>query len=794
MKSYLLVGCLAVMFCVLPAQKNISLLGHLSYPGGVSCSNLTAYVDSAGREYALVGTTEGLSIVAIDSPANPHELFLVPGATGNQGMWREVREYNGYAYVTTEQNSGLVVVNLNYLPDSVAYHTINPNGMHTSHTIFIDSTTGVAYVNGTDKGLLFLDVKNNPWNPTYLGKYTNNYVHDCYVRNDTLWAACINDGILKVIDVRNKSTADAAINNITQWATPLNFTHNCWLSDDRKFLFTTDEKPNSTLTCYDVSDLNNVTETDRTQVEPGSNTIIHNTYFRNNFCVTSYYTYGVAVFDVTRKNNLVEVGHFDTSPNFSGDGFNGQWGVWPYLPSGNIICSDIETGLWILKPEYKQAAYIEGTVKDSICQTFLTGVKVEIVGDSATDYTGFLGKFATGTVDTGTFTIRFSKSGYQTATISNVNLQPGLLYTYQVNLLPVSTSNLLVKTIDATSGNPLPNVMILITDTTGAVYQQVSSNSNGEYTFCDFVQGSYNFYAGKWGKVTAVANKAVSNGFDTLNITLANGYYDDFIFDFGWTVSSTASKGIWQRGAPVGTEYNVPDDCNPGTDINTDLGNDCYVTGNGGGNAGDDDIDNGYTILSSPPFDLTGYADAYISYYHWFFNDGGAGSAPNDSLHVYLTNGSDTALIGMCNADSVQSQWVYNNIRVSNFMFNSANMHLIFRAADDNPGHLVEAGVDKFTVIDSLTTTVEQKLSSKIQMQIFPNPFTNQFSIFLKNGDDSNYSIEVENTLGQMLIAKKLTNTYTSVTFGESISPGIYFAKLKYNNTTSQTVKLMKTN
>ena len=397
MKKSIVTFCLALIITLTFSQKNIALLGHLPYANNVTCANIGGYTDTLGREYALVGTSQGLSIVAIDTPTHPHELFLVPGATGNNGLWREVREYKGYAYVTTEQNSGLVIVNLKYLPDSIQYHTVNPNGMRTSHDIFIDEH-GIAYVNGTDKGQLFLDLNTNPYNPTYLGKFTNNYVHDCFVRNDTMYAACINDGIIKVVDVRNKTTADAANSNITQWATPLNFAHNCWMSDDNKYLFTTDEKPNSTLTCYNISDLSNVFETDHTQVDPGSNTIIHNTYFLNNYCPTSYYTYGVAIFDVTRKNNLLEVGHYDTSPAYSGDGFNGQWGVWPYLPSGNLICADIESGLWVLKPTYKRAAYLEGVVKDSVCQTLLTGVKVEIVGDSVTDYTAFLGKYSTGTL------------------------------------------------------------------------------------------------------------------------------------------------------------------------------------------------------------------------------------------------------------------------------------------------------------------------------------------------------------------------------------------------------------
>jgi hypothetical protein len=125
------------------------------------------------------------------------------------------------------------------------------------------------------------------------------------------------------------------------------------------------------MTC---SDFSNVTELSRGQSAPGTNTIIHNTYFLNNYAVNSYYTYGVSIFDVTRKNNLVEVGNFDTSPGFSGDGFNGAWGVWCYLPSGNIIASDIETGLWVLKPTYKRACYLEGTVVDTLCGTLLNNV------------------------------------------------------------------------------------------------------------------------------------------------------------------------------------------------------------------------------------------------------------------------------------------------------------------------------------------------------------------------------------------------------------------------------------
>jgi choice-of-anchor B domain-containing protein len=784
-------------FCLISilsfAQTNLSLLGHLPYGNNITCSNLTGYTDSLGREYALVGNSEGLSIVAIDTPTNPRELFLVPGATGNSGFWREVREYKGYAYVTTEQNSGIVVVNLKYLPDSIAYHTINPNGMSTSHTIFIDEN-GIAYVNGTDKGLLFLNLNTNPWNPTYLGKYTNNYVHDCFARNDTMWAACINDGIVKVIDVRNKANTDAAINNITEWATPLNFAHNTWLSDDNKYLFTTDEKPNSTLTCYQVDDLANVTETDKTQVDPGTNTVIHNTYFLNNYCITSYYTYGITIHDVTRKNNLVETGNFDSSPGFSGDGFNGAWGVWPYLPSGNIIISDIETGLWIVKPTYKRAAYLEGIVKDSICQTFLTGVKIEILGSSVTDYTAFLGKYSTGTVDSGTYTIRFSKNGYLTQDVPNVNLKNGILTTINVNLLPVSTSRLVIKTVDATSGNLLPNTKVLIQDNNGVTFEEITTDNNGQYGYCDFVQGSYNFYGGKWGRITTRVSQTVSNTSDTVIIATLPGYYDDFIMNYGWNVNSTASKGTWVKGEPIGTDYNGTNDCNTDNDVTGDFGFDCYVTGNTGGGAGDDDLDNGYTILSSPAFDLTGYPDPYISYQRWFFNDGGQGAAPNDSLQVWLYNGVDSVLIDMTNADSTQSTWVYRNIRISNYLFTTANMQVRFKTADTNPGHLVEAAVDLFQVIDSGATAISSINTNDVSLRAFPNPFGNQVFIQTNNVIGSNAIVEITNALGQTVFAEKTNGDSSIIRVTPNLSAGIYILKLLQNNNTLKTIKLICTN
>ena len=366
--------------------------------------------------------------------------------------------------------------------------------------------------------------------------------------------------------------------------------------------------------------------------------------------------------------------------------------------------------------------------------------------------------------------------------------------TINISLIPISTSHLVIKTINATNGSALPNTHVLIQDSTGATYQEITTDNYGEYSYCDFVPGKYNFYGGKWGRITALVAKTVSTVQDTVIIATAKGYYDDFIMDYGWTKSQTSSSGTWVRGVPVGTTYNTTNDCNPGLDVSGDFGSDCYVTGNGGGNAGDDDVDNGNTILYSPIFDLSTYTDPYLSYYHWFFNDGGQGNTPNDSLNVWLYNGIDSALIDMADKDSIQSQWVHKNTRVSNYLSATATMRIVFKNADTNPGHLVEAAVDLFEVVDSAATGITNISASNIMLKAIPNPFCNEILIQVNNLTGDNALLEITDALGQTIYTEKINSANPTIQFNGKLSSGIYFLKLTQNNKFLKALKLIRTN
>jgi hypothetical protein len=164
------------------------------------------------------------------------------------------------------------------------------------------------------------------------------------------------------------------------------------------------------------------------------------------------------------------------------------------------------------------------------------------------------------------------------------------------------------RVIDAISNQPVPNAKVWMD---GPADYTPTTDANGYFTIPNLQQDNYTIYAGKWGYVTAtVASQQFTPSTPQITVALQPGYYDDFIFDFGWGESGDATTGEWERGVPVGTTYTsggTTNQSNPGLDVTGDYGNVAYVTGNGGGAAGDDDVDNGSTTLTSPAMDLSTY-------------------------------------------------------------------------------------------------------------------------------------------------------------------------------------------
>lgn len=493
------VTCLSFLLVDAQSNHNISLLSNLAFPPSRGMLNDIWGMKKGAKEYAFVGFEDGVAIVDVTTSTNPVEVFYVQGTFNTA---RDLKTFNNHLYVVNEGSGGLMIIDLNPLPGTltmanVTFYTGNATfPVNTAHNLFIDEN-GIVYLCRTNKTAdnYILSVFNNPKTPVHLGIYNDFELHDAYVRNDTLWGAAIRDGIFVVVDVSNKALP------ITMASQPTSslFTHNIWPTNDGQTVFTTDEVAGAYLDAYDVSNLNNITLLDKVQSSPGQNVVPHNTFFLNNFLITSYYTDGVLIHDVSDPTNMIEVGNYDTSPALSGSGSGGCWGVYPYLPSGIVLASDRQNGLFVLGPSYVQAARLKGNVTNALTFATLDAVNIELVSTTTSTLTNLIGNYSTGIADAGVYDVIYSKTGFVPDTIFNLTLTAGTTVVQNVQLTPLVTSISELNNTDAIEIFPNPFqssfsikipiefqneiLIITITDISGRLIENYQFNGSQLKTF-----------------------------------------------------------------------------------------------------------------------------------------------------------------------------------------------------------------------------------------------------------------------------------------------------------------------
>lgn len=484
---------------VVAQNVNTTFRSKLTYPGQ-TLANIWGY-ETRGKEYALVGGSLGMIIVDITNPDTPHQIVQIPGPNN---LWKEIKTYKNYAYIVSEGGQGIQVVNLSDLPSpNLPSHFYKGDGailnqLNTIHALHIDETKGFLYAWGGglfNGGAKIFDLNPDPYNPVYVGKYTQlGYIHDGYVDNDTMYSGHIYDGQFAIVNLADKS-APELINTQT---TPNAFTHNTWLTPDRKTLLTTDERTNSFLASYDVSDPTDIKFLDKMQTTPGSNSIVHNTYAMRNWAITSWYKDGFNIVDITRPANLIQVGNHDTYPSGTGDGFDGCWGVYPYFPSGNIIASNISVGgageLWIVTPNYVRACYLEGKITNALTGLALANAQIQVLGTSPLlqEVSANNGLYKTGQQAEGYFTVRVTKSGYQDFETS-VYLQRGELIELNVPLYPNGLATLNGTVIRHDDGQPVEGASVWLFG--GQNLSALPTDVNGTFSIGNIPQGTYDIAA-----------------------------------------------------------------------------------------------------------------------------------------------------------------------------------------------------------------------------------------------------------------------------------------------------------
>ncbi len=741
MKLLLATASLLLLSCNFSlAQLNIDSIGHIDLNAmhNQELNDVWGYVDEFGNEYAIAGGSKGVSIVDLSTPSNPTETFFAPGL---ESVWRDIKTWGDYAYITTEADAGLTIIDLSPLPASSAltttvYTGAPGNNWDSAHNLYIDSA-GYCYIFGSDRGnggVIILDLNIDPMNPVEVGVFDTWYAHDGFVENDTMYAAHIFDGFFSVVDVQDRSNPILLGTAVT----PSSFAHNVWTSNGQ-YAFTTDEVSGGFIGAFDISDPQNIVEVDRIQSSPGAGIIPHNTHVRQNHIITSYYADGVVVHDITYPYNLVEIGNYDTYPDQTAS-YNGCWGVFPFFPSGLIVASDITEGLFVLSPAYTQAAYLEGLIRDASTLSPINNASVEILGGNQIDASDFSGFYATGIATGGAYAVNYSKIGYYPQSIP-ITISNGIITTVDVNLSPIPQYAFTVNVLDLGTGNPIDNAQVRLE--ADLITHEGSTNALGAESFMLYYEEYYKIYVGKWGHVTHCDSVYIDNSTGSITVYLEEGIYDDFVFDFNWTVTGSAVTGQFERAIPFGTAIGT----NPGEDAPLDCGDYCYVTGNAANlNADFDDVDGGNTVLKSPVMDLTGFSDPYVNYARFFYNYFGPIQPFDDSLKVSVSNGLQTAVIDIVGSDtSIFFEWLPQSIRLLDYISLTSNMQFTFETSDNDPEvNITEAAIDYFFIAEGSTAGVKE---IETAVRVYPNP--TETTLHVETERDGFYRIM--NLNGQMM-------------------------------------------
>jgi choice-of-anchor B domain-containing protein len=638
-------------------SDNVELLSWI--PGidfaGASTSGNTCegYVSPGGREYAIIGLGLGTGFADITDPGDPQIVGFIPSI---ESLWRDVWTYQTYCYTVSEGGGGIQIINLNQIDLGVVslVGSVNTPGSSSTHTAFVNKDTGYLYRcgGGSTLGVRIYSLA-NPANPTYVATaLSSRYVHECqtvlytsgpYAGKEILFCySNTNSGGgspgVDILDITNK----ANIIWLSQATYPNpRFSHQGWLSPDYHYIYLNDELDhqnvggNPTLTrIIDVSNLSAPVYVG--SFDNGAGSIDHNLYTKDNLIFESNYRSGLRVFDATNPLAPTEVAFFDTYPPDNNKNFNGLWDNYPYLPSGTVIGSDIEKGLfvWHIGPSMLVFDFPNG--QPDLINPNGANVAVTISNQS-------------GTLAPATAKLWLDTGGGFVAT----------------NLVPVN-GNLFNAAFPAVAcGTPIK-------------YYISAQTTSG--TTVRFPAGAPTSYF----TVTAATDAFV-------------GITDTLETNTGWVVGApgdNAATGVWTRVDPIGTAAQPEDDHTPVPGVM------CWVTGQGsvGGGVGENDIDGGTTTLTSPTMDATQGDLAFIEYYRWYSNNQGA-SPDEDTMPVQISNNNGASWVQLELVSENAGDWVSRSFRVDDFVTPSNQMKLRFIARDLGNGSVVEAGVDDVRIV-----------------------------------------------------------------------------------------------
>ncbi len=351
--------------------KDESIVGSAAYNNAY---NETWGFVQNNHEFAVIGSTEGTHIFDVTDTENISQVAFIEGAiTGPIIIHRDYHDYNGFLYIVADEGpSTLQIVDISDLPNSFEKVYDSSELIIRSHNIFIDTATATLYSCGgatfMGGGTFAAFSLENPTQPSLIANYSNSpwgYVHDAYVKDNIGYLHCGGNGfyIVDFSDVENPEVL-----GVLDSYSGLAYNHSGWLSEDGQTYIMCDEAHGRDVYLLDVSDPTDI-KVASTINSGGSETqsIAHNVIVRGNYAFVSYYYDGLHIFDLSEPETPCQAGNYDTSQWGYDNNYRGNWGLYCHLPSGLVVASDMQEGLFVFKIVEAETTDVDCPIQPSWC-------------------------------------------------------------------------------------------------------------------------------------------------------------------------------------------------------------------------------------------------------------------------------------------------------------------------------------------------------------------------------------------------------------------------------------------
>ena len=427
-----------------------------------------------------------------------------------------------------------------------------------------------------------------------------------------------------------------------------------------------------------------------------------------------------------------------------------MWEVCPYFPSGPVIASDIQTGLYVYRPRRDY-----GLVRVVVQPTAEAGftVVIDAQGDSLVTPDDGTVVFA---ADPGPHTVTIRRFGFFDE-VRAFTASVGSRDTVVVPMRARAVGDFAGVVTDAVSAEPLEDAEVIVESTP----LHVHTDSLGAYQLLQVPDDLYRVTYRAPGHVPLSYVRRIGPGYDGLSVALAPASaWEPMELDPGFTVGDAgdeATSGQWVRVEPLGTGLQaglvastgsslqrvlagrqrtpspfheghegdgvLPGSVQPEFDRTPGAGTMCWVTGQGTtpGSVDEADVDGGRTSLTTRVFDLTGYADPVIGYWRWFYSSTPTDS--NDWLQVLVSADGGASWVPAETVTGEDAHWEEGAIRVRDFVVPGASVQLRFVAADLGAASIVESAIDDLVIYEAGAATGISPHGGRVALRApWPNP------------------------------------------------------------------------